>query len=193
MSGRVVKLVTVPQRLLAEQGLAVRRAIQALPDDALPGYTRVIALNAVDHVTQPAPASKLWPGGYVMLSLSQIGAVWEAIDALPGVDRPRAVRRAFDLVLLNLVPHEGRVNLSRAEFAERLRCSADRASAVLGVLVRLGVLFREVQRMPGVRGPGLAVYLINPNVAWNGRLEVRKAEAAKRPGPLLKLMEGRPL
>ena len=44
--------------------------------------------------------------------------------------------------------------------------------------------------MPGVRGPGEVVYFVNPNVAWNGRLEVRKKVAEKTEPPLLKLMQG---
>lgn len=189
MVARVVRLVTHPERLLAEEGLAVRRAIQALPDDVLPGYKRVLALQSIDRATQRAPSEKEWPGGYSMISLVQIGRVWDAIRELPARDRPSDVRRAFDLVLLNLVPHEGRVDLTREQFAEKMGCAPGEASKALGVLVRLGVLFREVMRVPGVRGPGVAVFFINPNVAWNGDLSVRKSEAAKRPGPLLKLME----
>lgn len=124
-----------------------------------------------------------------MLSLAQIGRVWDAIRQLPAKDRPQDVRRAFDLVLLHLVPDEGRVNLFREEFAEKMGVPSSVASSALSVLVRLGVLRRELVRAAGVRGPGVAVFYVNPHVAWNGALDVRSAEAAKRPGPLLKLME----
>lgn len=125
-----------------------------------------------------------------MISVAQIGRVWDAIRELPPKERPQDVRRAFDLVLLHLVPDEGRVNLFRDEFADKMGVPANVASAALAVLVRLGVLRRELVRAAGMRGPGVAVFYVNPHVAWNGALDVRKAEAAKRPGPLLKLMEG---
>jgi hypothetical protein len=37
----------------------------------------------------------------------------------------------------------------------------------------------------------MAVYFINPQVAWNGSLDIRKAEAAKSPTPLLRLVGGK--
>ena len=43
---------------------------------------------------------------------------------------------------------------------------------------------------PGMQGRGMAVYFINPHVAWNGSLDVRKAEAKDAKAPTLTLMEG---
>lgn len=188
--GRVVRLVTQRERVSAEAGRAAYAAIAALPASAFASeYDRVVLLRAVQSSTTPAAAAKEWPGGYSMISLQQIGRVWDAIRQLPARDRPSDVRRAFDLVLLNIVPHEGRINLTRDEFAEKMGVRPAEASTALGVLVRLGVLHREVMPVPGMRGPGVVVFSINPNVAWNGDLDIRKAEAAKRPPPLLKLME----
>lgn len=183
------RLVTRKERASREAGEAARRAIQALPDDALPAFDRVLILKHLARVTVPPETRSLWPGGFVMLSLAQIGRVWDAIRALPARERPQDVRRAFDLVLLHLVPDEGRVNLFRDEFAEKMGVAPKHASSALAVLVRLGVLRRELVRAAGVRGPGVAVFYVNPHVAWNGALDVRQAEAVKRPGPLLKLME----
>lgn len=185
----VHRLVTRPERMRREAGVALRDAIQAIPDDLMSPFERVTALRAAARITQPALGADVWPGGYSMISLAQIGRVWDAIRELPARDRPSDVRRAFDLVLLHLVPDEGRVNLTREEFAEKMGVRPDDASTALGVLVRLGVLTRQTVRVPGLRGPGLAVFHINPHVAWNGALDVRKDRAAKQAGPLLKLMQ----
>lgn len=190
MSGSVHRLVTRPERMRREAGNALRDAIQAIPDDLMTPFERVTALRAAARITQPARGAQEWPGGFTMISLEQIGRVWDAIRQLPAEDRPADVRRAFDLVLLNLVPDEGRVDLTREEFAAKMGVEAKHASTALGVLVRLGVLTRQTVRVPGLRGPGLAVFHINPHVAWNGALDVRKERAAKQAGPLLQLMEG---
>lgn len=192
MTGRVVRLVTRRERFEAAQMRAVRDAVQGIPDDLLAPFARVGVLKAIDALTRPAIGETDWPGGYSMIGLTQIGRVWDAIRALPARDRPQDVRHCFDLVLQHLEPGEGRVNLTRDEFAAKMDVDPKHVSSALGVLVRMGVLFREVVRVPGMRGPGMAVFLINPNVAWNGPLDVRKQEAAKRPGPLLKLMETPP-
>jgi hypothetical protein len=36
----------------------------------------------------------------------------------------------------------------------------------------------------------MAVYFINPHVAWNGSLEIRKAKAKEIASPSLTLMQG---
>jgi hypothetical protein len=54
----------------------------------------------------------------------------------------------------------------------------------------MGVIRRERRRIEGVQGPGMAVYFINPHVAWNGSLEARKQEAGEAAPPLLRLMQG---
>lgn len=187
MKRSIVRLVTRPERIQADAAAQLRAAVQAVPDEAISAWDRVRALKALASVSEPAQRAKGWR--YSMISIQQVGAVWDALDRLPARDRPKLVHRAFRQVLLNLETDTGLVLLSRDEFAEKLGVSSDHASAALSVLVRLGVLFRQVSRVPGLRGPGVVTFRVNPDVAWNGSLEVRQAEAAKRPGPLLKLME----
>jgi len=55
----------------------------------------------------------------------------------------------------------------------------------------MGVIRRERRKIEGVRGPGMAVYFINPHVAWNGSLDVRKTQAAETQPPMqLELLQG---
>jgi hypothetical protein len=125
-----------------------------------------------------------------MLSRAQTKAVWDAIRALSANQRPHQVRHAFDLVLLNLRQDTGEVMLTRDEFAAEIGCAPKHVSTIMGTLERLGVIRRERRRIEGVQGPGIAVYFINPHVAWNGSLDVRKAAATETTPPLLELIEG---
>lgn len=125
-----------------------------------------------------------------MLSRDQTAAVWDAIRALPPGDRPNHVRHAFDLALLNLHQDTGEVMLTRDQLAERIGCAPGHVSRVMGTLERMDVIRRERRRIEGVQGRGMAVYFINPHVAWNGSLDVRKAEAADAKPPMLTLMGG---
>jgi len=114
-----------------------------------------------------------------MLSRDQVAAIWDAIRALPGGNRRNKVLHAFDLVLLNHSQDTGEVMLTRDQFAEKISCAPKNVSTIMGTLERMGVIRRERRRVEGIQGPGMAVYFINPHVAWNGSLDVRKVEATK--------------
>lgn len=126
-----------------------------------------------------------------MLSRLQTAAIWDAIRALPSDDRPNQVRHAFDLVLLNLRQDTGEVLLTRDQLAEKIDCAPRSVSTIMGTLEKMGVIRRERRKIEGVRGPGMAVYFINPHVAWNGSLDARKAQAADTRSPLqFELLQG---
>lgn len=180
------------RRALIERDAAAALAaqIREFPEEQLPPQARAAMLNQLQRLTHRDAEQSIWPGGFVMLSRIQVAAVWEAIWALPSVARRNQVRRAFDLILLNVRTDTGEVMMSRADFAAKIGTAPHNVSTVMGVLERMGVIRRERRRLDGVRGPGEAVYFINPHVAWNGNLEVRKEEANSVAPPLLKLMQG---
>lgn len=159
-----------------------------LPSNAQQAISR--AVGALQRHARPDTEEGLWPGGYTMLSRTQTAAIWDAIRALSPDDRPNQVRHAFDLVLLNLRQDTGEVMLTRDQLAERIGCARENVSRIMGTLERMDVIRRERRRIEGVQGRGVAVYFINPHVAWNGSLDARKAEAAEAKPPLLTLMEG---
>jgi len=127
---------------------------------------------------------------FTMLGRTQTKAIWDAIRALPADERPNQILHAFDLVLLNLRQDTGEVLLTRDQLAEEIGCAPQSVSMIMGTLERMGVIRRERRRIEGVQGRGVAVYFINPHVAWNGSLDTRKTEAAEVKPPLLTLMEG---
>lgn len=159
-----------------------------LPSNAQQAISR--AVGALQRHARPDTEEGLWPGGYTMLSRTQTAAIWDAIRALSPDDRPNQVRHAFDLVLLNLRQDTGEVMLTRDQLAERIGCARENVSRIMGTLERMDVIRRERRRIEGVQGRGVAVYFINPHVAWNGSLDARKAEAAEAKPPLLTMMEG---
>jgi len=174
---------------LAEQmSLLPPELLAQLPAEARVAISR--ATHALQRHARPGTEQSLWPGGFTMLSRDQTAAVWDAIRALPADDRPNHVRHAFDLVLLNLRQDTGEVMLTRDQLAERIGCAPKHVSTVMGTLERMGVIRRERRRVEGMQGPGMAVYFINPHVAWNGSLDVRKTEAKDAKAPTLTLMEG---
>lgn len=201
MAGNVVRLVPHKERLKRDSAERLLAYLSGVPDDELPGYLRDEVSRLLWRHAEPPQQGKLWPGGYSMLSRLQTAVVWKAIRALPARDRPQDVRHVFDLVLLNLRQDTGEVMLRRDELAAELcpravtdaakEKAADRVSRAMGVLERLGVIRRERAKVAGIRGRGVAHYFINPHVAWNGDLEVRKEAAKAQPKPpLLAVMEG---
>jgi DNA-binding transcriptional regulator YhcF (GntR family) len=186
---KVVRLTTRPERVKRETAAELRQLILAYPEQDLPAQPRAAILNVLSRATCPDNDHGIWPGGFTMISRKQTEVVWDAIRALPAKDRPNQVRHAFDLVLLNLRPDNGEVMLTRDEMAAKIGCASANLSRVMGTLERMGVVQRERRKVAGVQGPGMVVYFINPHVAWNGSLEIRKQEAAEVAQPSLHLVQ----
>ena len=193
---QLVRLNTRQQRSEREASAALAAQMSLLPPELLaqlPTEARMAisrATHALQRHARPSTEHGLWPGGFTMLSRDQTAAIWDAIRALPADDRPNHVRHAFDLVLLNLRQDTGEVMLTRDQLAERMGCAPRSVSTVMGTLERMGVIRRERHKVEGMQGRGVAVYFINPHVAWNGSLDVRKTEATQAKAPLLTLVDG---
>jgi len=176
--------------LRREQAKQLEAFIQGQDAEVLPDKVRDAILTTIARNTDNFYREELWEGGFVMLSRHQTAAIWDAIRALPPEQRPNHVRHVFDLAILNLRQDTGEILLTRDELAERVGTSSDNISTIIGTLEEMGVVRRERRRVAGLRGPGMAVYFINPHVAWSGKLEARKREATQRTPPLLRIMEG---
>jgi hypothetical protein len=185
----VVRFRSRPELVKRETATQIRDQLLLYPEDALPSLARTEVLNALQRVTHPDDEESLWPGGFTMISRRQTEAVWDAIRQLPPAQRPNQVRHAFDLVLLNLRQDSGEVMLTRDQFAEKIGCSTENLSRIMGTLEQMGVIRRERRKVDGMQGRGMAVYFINPHVAWNGSLELRKQEAREVSQPTLRLVE----
>jgi predicted transcriptional regulator len=83
------------------------------------------------------------------------------------------------------------VLLNRDQLAKEIGCAPRHVSTIMGTLEKMGVIRRERRKIEGMQGRGVAVYFINPHVAWNGSLDIRKAQATEtRPPMQLELLHG---
>jgi hypothetical protein len=185
----LVRLRTRADRVKRETAKEIERQLLLYPEEDLPPLARTEVLNALSRVTNPDTDEGLWSGGFTMISRKQTEAVWDAIRALPPEARPNQVRHAFDLVLLNLRQDNGEVMLTRDQMAGKIGCAPKHVSTIMGTLERMGVVRRERRKVDGMQGRGMAVYFINPHVAWNGSLELRREAAKEVSQPSLKLVE----
>jgi hypothetical protein len=188
--GEVKRFIPKQQRIQVEIAASIEEQLGLVGLEQLPEQPREAILNALHRFTHNANTEGLWPGGFTMLSRTQTAAIWDAIRALPANARPGHVRHAFDLALLNLRQDTGEIMLTRDQLAEKIGCAAKNVSTVMGTLEQMGVVRRERRKVDGLQGRGMAVYFVNPNVAWNGYLTIRKREASKQALPLLTLMQG---
>ena len=188
--GKVMRLLPKRQLMQREAAAEIATQLDTLPEAVMPSWVREALLGALQRITSPDTETSIWPGGFNMLSRAQTAAVWDAIRSLPSASRPQLVRHAFDLVLLNLRQDTGEVMLTRDQLSERMGCAPGHVSRAMGTLERMGIIRRERRRVEGIQGRGIAVYFINPHVAWNGSLEARKEEAATVAPPSLTLLQG---
>lgn len=190
MVATVLRLLPARERLKRDRARRMIDLLAGAEGLDLAAWELERVRNALFRVAEPASEAALWPGGYEMISRELTAKVWDWIRGLPGKDRPSEVRHAFDLVLVNLRPDTGEVMLTRDEFAERMGVEPMRVTQAMGVLARAGVILRERRKVAGLRGPGVAVYRINPHLAWNGSLAARAAAVKEAEPPLLVLMQG---
>jgi predicted transcriptional regulator len=120
-----------------------------------------------------------------MITPETIARTAEAIRDLSGKDRPGTVSLAFITCLSALDWDNGRILLSRDDLAQRVGVDVDHISAAMNVLVRMGVVIKEYEAAPGVRGRGRVIYSINPHVAWKGSLDDQDAAKATHARPRL--------
>jgi Crp-like helix-turn-helix domain len=187
--GEVKRFISKSQRVLLDVAASIEEQLRLFPEDQLPEQPREALLNALHRFTRN-PDESLWPGGYSMLSRTQTAVIWDAIRKLDADKRPGQVRHAFDLALLNLRQDTGEIMLTRDQLAAEIGCTPNHISRIMGTLEDMGVVIRKRRKVDGMQGPGMAVYFLNPHVAWNGNLEIRQREATKHKPPLLRLMEG---
>ena len=192
---RIVRLTTKQQMADQKVAASIAEQLELITPEMLegaPGDLKLLVSRAIYSARKQARPNTegLWPGGFTMISRDQTKLVWDAIRALPPEDRPQQVRHAFDLALLSLRQDTGEIMMRREELAQEIGCTPDNVSQLMGVLERMGAVRRTRQKVPGMRGPGVAVYYINPHVGWNGSLDARQAEADDTPPPLPVSMTG---
>jgi CRP-like cAMP-binding protein len=187
MKANVYRLLPNRERIKRQEAAEVSAMIAGT---SLPLHLKERVRHELYRAVEPDSTRSPF-GVYVMLSVQQIGAIWDALRALPAKDRPQEVRHAFDICVLNLRQDTGEVMLTRDEIAERMKIASRDVTKAMGVMERLGIIIKgDRRRVEGLRGRGIVPYFVNPHAAWNGHLELQKIEARRQTPPLLALMEG---
>jgi DNA-binding transcriptional ArsR family regulator len=185
--GRVRRLPTSEDLNRRKAASVLAAAVHQLPDevvDQLGGevrHARTTLLRALRRQARDEDATA-WPGGYDMFSRRQMEHIRKQLRQLGPQDRRNDVYGAFLMLIGNIERDTGEITLSRQEFADELGILPRNVSSVMGTLERLGVIRR-------VREGNRVTYFVNANVAWNGDLDLRKAQAAKSPRPSLRLVK----
>jgi CRP-like cAMP-binding protein len=186
-SAKVYRLLPNRERIKRQEAADADRTIATLN---LPRHLQERIRHELYRSSEPDNLRTPF-GKYVMLSVQQVGAIWDAIRDLPAKARPHEVRHAFDLAILNLRQDTGEIMLTRDELAERMKCTPEKVSKAMGQLAKMGVIIKgERRRVAGLKGPGPVPYFVNPHAAWNGSLGMQELEAQRQTPPLLRLMEG---
>ncbi|MES1026623.1 helix-turn-helix domain-containing protein [Gloeocapsa sp. BRSZ] len=172
----IVKFKNKAQILTAEQAARVEEQLKLFPPELLPEQPLHAILNTLYQLKEEDKADT-WV--FSMVGRKKVMAISRAIRNLPPSMRPHQTLETFLHVLLNVRQDTGEIMLTRDEIADEIKTTSDNISNVMGTLEKMGVIRREYRKVAGMRGRGMVVYFINPDVAWNGSLSLRKAEAER--------------
>lgn len=175
--GDLKRFISKAEQISREKAQNARQQILDL------GLPQTAEAEILVTIARHETGGRLLEWTFNMLNPSQCLAVWNAIRELPPEDRPNQIRHLFDLILTHIETNTGIVTLTREELADMIGTEPRHVSSMMGTLERLGVIFRLRHKIAGMRGPGIARYRVNSHVAWNGKLEARKEQAAQQPLP----------
>jgi hypothetical protein len=178
MAATLRRLRTRADKLLAEQAGALRQLVLEYPD--LPERARGEIVAAIDR--QAATAGD-WT--FLMLSPSQNKAVTRWL--VGNSRRPQKATILWAELFDHLRRDTGEIMLTRDQLAEAIGDHPNTVSEIMHELASIGAIITRRERVPGMRGPGRAVYFMNPNVATN--LAGVAREQAQAEAPRLRLVE----
>jgi hypothetical protein len=178
MAATLRRLRTKADRLLAEQADALRQLVIEYP--GLPERPRGEIVAAIDR---QAAAENGWT--FVMLSPSQNKAVTRWL--LEHSRRPQKATMLWVELFDHLRRDTGEIMLSRDQLAQLIEDHPNTVSEIMRELASIGAIITRRERVAGMRGPGRAVYFMNPNVATN--LSGGARDRAQAEAPKLRLVE----
>jgi hypothetical protein len=162
----------------AEAAAELRQLVLDYP--GLPEQARGEIVAAIDRQTASEAG---WT--FVMLGPEQNAAV---VSWLRENSRYPALAPALWAQLFTALRRDtGQIMLTRDELAERLKAWPNDVSCIMHELASIGAIITRRERVPGMRGPGRAVYFMNPNVATN--LTGAMRDKAQAEAPKLRLVE----
>ena len=178
MAATLRRLRTKADRLRTEQADALRQLVLEYHD--MPERLRGELVATIDR---QAAAENGWT--FVMLSPSQNKAVarWLAENSA----RPHKAMLLWAELFDHLCRDTGEISLTRDQMAELIGEHPTNVSEIMRELASIGAIITRRERVAGMRGPGRAVYFMNPNVATN--LTGATRDRAQAEAPKLRLVE----
>lgn len=178
MPARIARLRTRADRLDAETGRELRRLLLEFPD--LPERTRREIIAVIDRRTASEAG---WT--FVMLSPEQNAAVMRWLRR--NSRQPTMALALWGELFTALRADTGEIVLTRDQLAERVGAKPNEVSRVMHELASVGAIIVRRERVPGMRGPGRAVYLMNPTIGTH--LAGAARDRAQAEAPPLRLIE----
>jgi CRP-like cAMP-binding protein len=177
-AARIVRLRTKADRLRAETAGQLRQLVIEYP--GLPERARGEIVATIDRETASETG---WT--FLMLSPEQNAAVarWLAKNS----SRPKVAMLLWQELFTALRWDTGEIMLTREELAERVGVHPDNVSRVMRELASIGAIIVHREKVAGTRGPGRAIYFMNPNVGTH--LVGAARDKAQAEAPKLRLVE----
>jgi hypothetical protein len=181
MAATITRLTSKPERLRQDQADILRQAL--LPfEEQMPAEAFRAVISLIDRQTA---SRKKWT--FVMLSPEQNSIVVNYL--VDHSKRPLVAVKLWALFFKHMRNDTGEILLHRDEIAEKLGQRPQEISAIMSELVAFKAISRTRHKVGGMKGPGMAHYFMNPNVATHLSGSERDAAQEDAP-PLLVLMEG---
>jgi hypothetical protein len=172
MPAVVVRLRTRPDRLRADQAEQLRQMVLAFPD--LPERAAGDLLAYIDGQTA---AENGWT--FVMMSPQDNNRVVRWL--LENSKLPMLAVNLWSELFLHLRRDNGDIMKTRDELADAVGMGAQDVSRVMSELEDFGAITRQRIKMPGMKGPGMVRYRMNPVIATHLKGAARDKAQAKAP------------
>ncbi len=179
MAAGIVRLRTKADRLRSDIAAELRQLVIEYP--ALPERARGEIVAAIDRQTASEAG---WT--FVMISPEQNAEVMRWLRQ--NSRRPVLALSLWGELFTALRHDTGEIMLSREELAERVGASPRDVTRIMGELEEAGAVERRREKVPGMRGPGRAIYLMNPRVGTH--LAGGARDRAQAGAPVLAVVGG---
>src|SRR3954467_3065161 len=178
MAAQIARLRTKADRLGSDTAAQLRQLVLESP--GLPERARGEIIGTIDRQTASEAG---WT--FVMLSPEQNAAVVRWLRQHS--ERPVLALALWGELFTALRRDTGEIVLTRDELAERVGTTPGEVSRIMHELASIGAIIVHRERVAGMRGPGRAVYLMNPNVGTH--LTGAMRDKAQEKAPRLSMVE----
>ncbi len=185
MAATVTRLRSKADRLRKDQAQSLVQYLLQFPElEKVPERALGRVLAALDQITV---VDEGW--SFVMLSPAQNAAVVRWIHQHS--KRPLQASLLWAECFTALRSDTGEIMLTRLELADRIGTHENHVSCIMSEFIGIGAISSRREKVPGLRGPGMVRYFMNPNVATHlATSQARsKAQAA---APTLRLVTSTP-